>query len=592
MRPLPPRLAKPRRPLAPTRLGLEWLEDRDTPTAYFVSSFADDGSAGTLRSVLTQANADGAAAGADTITFTADGTVTLSLGELPITRTAGDVTIDGGGHAVTVSGNHASRVFNVGSGVTATLTGLTITQGSASQAGGVMNQGLLAVMNSTVSGNTATTFGGGVYNDSGTLNVTNSTVSGNSGSGGGVYNDSGTLNVTNSTVSGNSGTGGISGSGGALTLTNSIVANNGGGDLFLAGITTAGSHDVIGDGTGVGSTFTASFSGDPLLAPLGNYGGPTQTTPLLPGSPAIDAGAAAGAPAADQRGLSRVGAVDIGSTESQGYTLAPVAGSTPQAAVGGAAFTNPLAVIVTPNNPNDPVNGGLVTYTAPGAGATAALSGGSAAISGGQAAVTATANGTRGGYTVTAAAAGAATPVDFSLTNVLQPMFTSLGSDSIGYGTATEVLTGTLAAGATPATGGVTVTISGNGITPLVQSASLNGSGGFSASFSTGALPVGATPYTVTYSYSAQDDFLAASDGTTTLAVTPRAITVTANSGQGKVYGNVDPTLTYTVGGSGLVNGDTLPGALSRAAGENVGPYAVTQGSLNGGGNYTLTFTP
>ena len=29
---------------------------------------------------------------------------------------------------------------------------------------------------------------------------------------------------------------------------------------------------------------------DPLLGTLGNYGGLTQTVPLLPGSPAIDAG--------------------------------------------------------------------------------------------------------------------------------------------------------------------------------------------------------------------------------------------------------------------------------------------------------------
>ncbi len=60
-----------------------------------------------------------------------------------------------------------------------------------------------------------------------------------------------------------------------------------------------------------------------------------------------------------------------------------------------------------------------------------------------------------------------------------------------------------------------------------------------------------------------------------------RAITVTAEA-QTKVYGATDPTLTYTVGGSGLANGDTLSGLLVRTAGENViaGGYAITQGGV------------
>ncbi|MGM9478958.1 MBG domain-containing protein, partial [Pedobacter sp. GSP4] len=77
-----------------------------------------------------------------------------------------------------------------------------------------------------------------------------------------------------------------------------------------------------------------------------------------------------------------------------------------------------------------------------------------------------------------------------------------------------------------------------------------------------------------------------------TFAITQRAVTVTANAGQSKVYGNVDPTLTYTVGGGGLAFADTFSGSLSRAAGENVGNYAITQGTLAASGNYSLTFTP
>lgn len=73
--------------------------------------------------------------------------------------------------------------------------------------------------------------------------------------------------------------------------------------------------------------------------------------------------------------------------------------------------------------------------------------------------------------------------------------------------------------------------------------------------------------------------------------ITPRAITVTANSGQTKVFGSADPLpFTYSVGGMGLVGGDILLGALDRIAGEAVGDYAIIQGSLDAGSNYTLTY--
>ncbi len=55
---------------------------------------------------------------------------------------------------------------------------------------------------------------------------------------------------------------------------------------------------------------------DPLLGPLGDYGGPNETVPLLTGSPAIDAGAAS-CPPTDQRGEARDGPCDIGAYEYQ-----------------------------------------------------------------------------------------------------------------------------------------------------------------------------------------------------------------------------------------------------------------------------------
>ena len=73
-----------------------------------------------------------------------------------------------------------------------------------------------------------------------------------------------------------------------------------------------------------------------------------------------------------------------------------------------------------------------------------------------------------------------------------------------------------------------------------------------------------------------------------TLTVEKKAITVKADA-VSKTYGEADPALTYKV--EGLVNNDNLTGALVRAEGENVGAYAITQGALTAGGNYTITYT-
>src|SRR5262249_26843271 len=69
-------------------------------------------------------------------------------------------------------------------------------------------------------------------------------------------------------------------------------------------------------------------------------------------------------PATDQRGEGRVGAIDIGAFESQGFTLTAVAGSTPQTSDVGTPFANPLAVTVSANNALEPVDGGVVNFLA------------------------------------------------------------------------------------------------------------------------------------------------------------------------------------------------------------------------------------
>src|SRR5262245_3206167 len=100
--------------------------------ATFIVSNLDDNGAGSLRAALALANADAAA---DTIEFQAGltGTITLTTGELTISNS---VTIEGGTPGIiNISGNDASRVFNVTAG-TSTLHALTITHGLGFNTGG------------------------------------------------------------------------------------------------------------------------------------------------------------------------------------------------------------------------------------------------------------------------------------------------------------------------------------------------------------------------------------------------------------------------------------------------------------------------
>ncbi|HEV3203790.1 MAG TPA: choice-of-anchor Q domain-containing protein, partial [Gemmataceae bacterium] len=115
---------------------------------------------------------------------------------------------------------------------------------------------------------------------------------------------------------------------GTLTTRNTILAGNTvGGPGQNSGPDLGGNfgsqgYNLIGDPTG-GSGFDATdlLNVDPLLGPLQDNGGPTQTMALLPGSPAVDAGDNANAPDFDQRGkgFDRIvgGTIDIGAFEAQ-----------------------------------------------------------------------------------------------------------------------------------------------------------------------------------------------------------------------------------------------------------------------------------
>src|SRR6185436_3765204 len=68
-----------------------------------------------------------------------------------------------------------------------------------------------------------------------------------------------------------------------------------------------------------------------------------------------------------------------------------------------------------------------------------------------------------------------------------------------------------------------------------------------------------------------------------------RPITVTADA-KSKTYGDSDPALTYAISSGSLGFADAFAGALTRAAGEDVGPHAIQQGTLALSGNYQFTF--
>ena len=282
--------------------------------ALFMVSTLTDSGADSLRQAITDANA---AAGADTINFSVSGTISLATSLPSITDVAG-LTIDGVGQTVTVSGNGAVRVFQIGAGAPVTLNRLTIANGSAGSGGGINNSGTLTITNTTLSGNSSPgSFGGAINNaGGGTLSITNSTFSANSttgGFGGAIYNNGTTVDITNSTFSGNGANGGFGSSlfnnaVAGFTVRNSIVTNSAGGSNCGGAIANGGNNIDSAASCGWGALNGSMSTTDPLLGVLANNGGQNQTFALLPGSPAIDgvsSGAPNGAPATDQRGVTR-----------------------------------------------------------------------------------------------------------------------------------------------------------------------------------------------------------------------------------------------------------------------------------------------
>ena len=256
-----------RRNLFATCLSALCLIALNTQAATITVTNTNDNGTGSLRQALADA-VDG-----DTINFNSSlngQRITLTSGELLVNKS---VTISGpGANMLTVDANHTSRVFDIASGKDVTISGLTITNGSAFNdfGGGIYNDhARLTVSGCTISGNSADQGqGGGIYNDgldgSARMTITNSTISGNSAwPGGGICNN-GIMTITNTTLSGNSDNGYNIGGGilnyGTLTITNSTLSGNSaysGGAIYNWG----GAMLTITNNTFSGNFCSTGFNG-------------------------------------------------------------------------------------------------------------------------------------------------------------------------------------------------------------------------------------------------------------------------------------------------------------------------------------------
>jgi fibronectin-binding autotransporter adhesin len=323
----------------------------------FLSNRANGGAE--VRNLSNESYRNGAALGG--AAYFSNSIATISLCKFLTNSTAS--TSDGGRNSQSGFAQ-GGAIFTTGSLdlIDTFLAGNICIGGSAGYGGGeadggaIFNIGSLKVNRSTVAGNEARSGasfndlsrparGGGVYNV-GDFSGTNNTIvlnqsEGASGGtrttdaeGGGIFN-LGSMTLVHSTVASNAVHPGSSGFNPPPTpgsgLGTEIYSTNGPAILqnTIIGSSLSGSNSfgvLIDQGNNLGSDATCQFtaagsfnSTDPLLSPLGDFGGPTPTMPLLQNSPAIDHALAIHSPATDQRGMMRPfgSASDIGAFELQ-----------------------------------------------------------------------------------------------------------------------------------------------------------------------------------------------------------------------------------------------------------------------------------
>ena len=532
----------------------------------------------TLRDAITAADANNGGAGAITFQSGLTGTIDLtsaSAGPLPALN--GLITIAGpGANVITVSGANSTTVgsiFNVSSGAAVGISGLTIANANTgSNGGGITSQGTLTVSSVTLSNDTASSaagLGGGIYNNGGTLTVSDSTFATDSTtgqSGGGIYNASGTLIVNYSTFSGNisAADGGAIATLGPAAVNNSTfssnqsaadggaIANDGSSTVTVANSIFSGNSAASGAGlfnvSGGSAVLNANTNafynnldtvgsveddclncatnanpvfGNPNLAPLGNYGGSTQTLLPVPSSPAICAASSTLIPSGyslDQRGLPN--STTYGSTTC--YDL-------------GAVETN-YAINFTAQQPSNVVATAtmapapIVTVTE----SSAPLTAGSASVS-----VTDAATDLIGSPATSITASGLAT----------------FGSLSFTTPTTGDTLTATLALNPTLNTTAVSTPFNVSQITPLLSFSPSPGSQIYGTAIASGSLDATATAnsatvagtfaYTTTIGGILNQPVIA---GVTVLPAATYTITATFTPASPTLYASgLSTTATYTV---------------------------------------------